>query len=66
MNVYEEITAWFTRKQQEEARDFESLVTAHVAGGKKAPSGEQIAARLKELGRTPVEFKAKADEQKQR
>ena len=52
-SLFSQVAEVFTRRQQKKVEDREALVTAILAGGKKAPTPAQIATALDEMDWTP-------------
>ena len=66
MNLFSEVAALLTRREQKKTEDFDSLVKAVADGGKKGPTVSQIAERLEALGSTAADLEAEVTRRQQR
>jgi hypothetical protein len=66
MNLFSEVAALLTRREQKKTEDFDSLVKAVADGGRKGPTVSQIAERLESLGCTAADLEAAVSRRLQR
>ena len=65
-SLFSQVAEVFTRRQAKKVEDREALVTAILAGGKKAPTPAQIATALDEMDWTPEALEKEVARRQQR
>ena len=65
-SLFSQVAEVFTRRQTKKVEDREALVTAILAGGKKAPTPAQIATALDEMDWTPEALEKEVTRRQQR